>query len=71
MHVKKCVHWSYSTDIYLFIYTVQARNQEVFRAWGVLLELGHLHKDSPTTQERKAAQGKNHRIFCLELKIAF
>ena len=30
------------------------------------MELGHLHKDSPKTQERKAPQGKNHRFFCLE-----
>ena len=30
------------------------------------MELGHLHKDSPTTQERKARQRKNHHFFCLE-----
>ena len=31
------------------------------------MELGHLHKDLPTTQEKKAPQGKNHRFFCLEI----
>ena len=37
-----------------------------FQGRGVFLELGHLHKDSPTTQERKVPQGKNHQFFCLE-----
>ena len=36
----------------------------------VFLELGHFDKHSPTTQERKAPQGKNLRFFRLEtLKI--
>ena len=37
-----------------------------FSGQGVFLELGHFHKHSTTTQERKAPQGKNHRYFCLE-----
>ena len=28
--------------------------------------LGHLNKNPPTAQERKALQGKNHQFFCLE-----
>ena len=32
----------------------------------VFLELGHFDKHSPTTQERKAPQGKNIRFFRLE-----
>ena len=43
-----------------------------FQGRGVFLELGHFDKHSPTTQERKAPQGKNIRFFRLEtLKNTF
>ena len=48
----------------IFLTSLQARNQDFFRAWGVFLELGHLDKHSPTTQEKKAPQGKDHQFFC-------
>ena len=37
-----------------------------FQVSGVFLELGHFDKHSPIARERKAPQGKNLQVFCLE-----
>ena len=38
----------------------------IFQGRGVFLENGHFDKHSPIARERKAPQGKNLRVFCLE-----
>ena len=45
----------------------QARNQELFRA----VELGHLHKDSRTTQEKPRREKITDFFAWVLLKIAF
>ena len=45
----------------------QARNQEFFRAG----ELGHLHKDSPITQEKPGREKITNFFSWVLLKIAF